>query len=199
MLAIRVPFATVSGAVLAAAVFLGLFNLVNVPFSFDPPQKAVDLVFTPQRRDTPLDNKRDPKVEREPPPIVIDPGVIGPPRDGIEVIPVTYTAPPLEVGTRGRGLTVGTDRDAIPLVRVAPDYPPRELAKGTEGWVRVRFSITPTGMVRDASVVAAEPARVFDDAALKAIARWRYNPRVEGGQAVERIGVQTVIRFEIRE
>jgi protein TonB len=52
--------------------------------------------------------------------------------------------------------------------------------------VQVQFSITPTGTVRDAVVVASEPGAVFDDAALKAIARWRYNPRVDGGVAVER-------------
>ena len=38
---------------------------------------------------------------------------------------------------------------------------------------------------------------MFDDAALKAIARWRYNPKVEDGVAVERVGVQTVIRFQL--
>ena len=41
------------------------------------------------------------------------------------------------------------------------------------------------------------PHNFFDDAALKAIARWRYNPRVEGGVAVERVGVQTIIRFQL--
>jgi periplasmic protein TonB len=45
--------------------------------------------------------------------------------------------------------------------------------------------------------VDAEPKQMFDEAALKAIARWRYNPRVEGGVAVERVGVQTIIRFQL--
>jgi len=87
----------------------------------------------------------------------------------------------------------------LPLVRVAPAYPPRAAASGTEGWVQVQFSITPTGSIRDASVVASEPGTVFDDAALKAIARWRYNPRVDGGVAVERVGMQTVIRFQLEQ
>ena len=82
----------------------------------------------------------------------------------------------------------GEDRDAIPIVRVAPEYPPRAIARGIEGWVQVQFTVTTIGTVKDAIVVAAEPRKTFDDAALKAIARWRYNPKVENGVAVERVG-----------
>ena len=85
----------------------------------------------------------------------------------------------------------------VPLVRVNPDYPPARDPAGTEGWVQVRFSVTAIGTVRDAVVVASEPGTIFDEAALKAIARWRYNPRVENGEAVERVGLQTIIRFEL--
>ena len=63
--------------------------------------------------------------------------------------------------------------------------------------MRVQFSVTSIGTVRDAVVVDSEPDVVFDQAALKAIARWRYNPRVENGEAVERVGLQTLIRFTI--
>ena len=63
--------------------------------------------------------------------------------------------------------------------------------------MKVQFTITPTGTVKDPKVVDAMPKEMFDDAALKAIARWRYNPRVEGGVAVERVGVQTIIRFQL--
>ncbi len=93
---------------------------------------------------------------------------------------------------------MGVDRDAVPLVRIDPEYPQRELVRGTEGWVQVQFSVTGGGTVRDATVVASEPRGVFDEAALEAIARWRYNPRVEGGVAVERVGLQTVIRFQLQ-
>jgi protein TonB len=65
--------------------------------------------------------------------------------------------------------------------------------------VQVQFTITAAGTVKDAKVVDAEPKNIFDDAALRAIARWRYNPKVQEGVAVERVGVQTIIRFEIEE
>jgi protein TonB len=92
-------------------------------------------------------------------------------------------------------LTAGSDQDVLPLVRISPDYPPRAAARGIEGWVLVQFTITEIGTVKDAIVVDAMPKNMFEDSALKAIARWRYNPRVEGGVAVERVGVQTIIRF----
>ena len=57
----------------------------------------------------------------------------------------------------------------------------------------------PTGTVKDPIVVDAMPKSVFDDAALKAIARWRYNPKVENGVAVERVGVQTRIVFQLEQ
>ena len=93
----------------------------------------------------------------------------------------------------------GTDRDVIPVVRVPPDYPARAQSRGIEGWVQIQFSVTPTGTVRDPVVVGADPQGIFEDAALKAIARWRYNPRIDGGVAVERVGLQTVIRFELNK
>jgi protein TonB len=96
-------------------------------------------------------------------------------------------------------LSAGSDTDVIPLVRIAPEYPPRALNRGIEGWVQVQFTITATGAVKDAVVVASDPPRLFDEAALRSIARWRYNPKIEGGVAVERIGVQTVIRFMLEE
>jgi protein TonB len=105
--------------------------------------------------------------------------------------------PTPEARPRTPGLLRGIDGEVIPIVRHPPEYTPRLLDSGTEGWVRVQFTVTSIGTVRDAVVVASEPGTSFDDAALKAIARWRYNPRVVNGEAVERVGLQTVIRFEL--
>ena len=92
--------------------------------------------------------------------------------------------------------SAGSDRDTIPLVRVPPDYPQRALSRGLEGWVQVQFTITGTGSVTDAVVVKSSN-KIFEEAALKSIARWRYNPKIEGGVAVDRVGVQTIIRFTL--
>ena len=114
-----------------------------------------------------------------------------------KVTPLKPIRPEFETVGHDRGLVPGVDGDVIPRVRVNPEYPPRAIAGSIEGWVQVRFTVTAVGTVRDAIVVASEPATIFNEAALKAIARWRYNPRVENGEAVERVGLQTVFRFEL--
>ena len=141
--------------------------------------------------------KHQPKPTRTPPPVtpgtphlqaVVDVGST----------PATWVRPPVSVRVDDGGLRrLGSDRDVQPLVRVPPEYPARLIGRGVEGWVKLQFTITAAGSVQDAFVVDASPQTVFDDAALKAIARWRYNPRVENGAAVERVGMQTVIRFEL--
>ncbi|HTQ99440.1 MAG TPA: energy transducer TonB, partial [Candidatus Acidoferrum sp.] len=92
----------------------------------------------------------------------------------------------------------GSDHDTMPIVRISPQYPSGAQANGVEGWVQVRFNITTTGAVSDARVVDSNPHGVFDKAAVDAIARWRYNPRTEDGQATETRGVETVLRFELK-
>jgi len=66
-----------------------------------------------------------------------------------------------------------------------PDYPPDAVRKRQEGWVEVEFTVTPDGSVANPTVVNANPARVFNAAALSAVGRWTFKPRMENGKAVE--------------
>jgi protein TonB len=198
---LRLPFAVVGGALISSAVFLALYQFVSVPLNIGDPLKATVIEFTRQRVDTPLENKRDQKIERPPPPVVptnnhttliTDTG-------GGEGPVFVRTKLDLRIDDRGMRTAGGVDRDVIPIVRVTPDYPQRAARHGIEGWVQIQFTVTTTGAVRDPVVVGAAPKGEFEDAALKAIARWRYNPRIDGGVAVERVGLQTVIRFELQK
>jgi protein TonB len=89
------------------------------------------------------------------------------------------------------------DTDTVPLVRVDPIYPQRASQRGIEGWVEVEFTITSAGTVKNPRISAFEPSSVFNRAALKAIRKWKYNPKVEDGKAVERPGVKVVLKFEL--
>jgi protein TonB len=82
--------------------------------------------------------------------------------------------------------------DIIPIVRIEPQYPRDALLKGLEGWVRVRFTILPDGSVAEPSVVDAQPPRVFNREAVRAILRWKFKPRIMDGQAVSREAEQTI-------
>jgi protein TonB len=197
--ALRFPFAAGSGLFITLAFFTLLWTFVSRPIDVGPVLTSTDIKFTRQIIDTPVEPKKPPKPTRQAPTIVPPGPRIGPPTDaGLDPVSFVPGNVVVDTGRGGGGLTIGQDREAIPYFRAPPDYPPKAAANGIEGWVQVQFAITAAGTVRDAFVVDASPKGYFEDAALKAIARWRYQPKVDGGVAVERVGLQTIIRFELQ-
>ncbi|MYB32185.1 MAG: M56 family metallopeptidase [Acidobacteria bacterium] len=81
--------------------------------------------------------------------------------------------------------TLGT-RDGVSPPRkiqgVAPVYPPEALAAGAEGVVVVEAAISSTGEVTDVEVVRSVP--LLDEAAVAAVAEWRYTPALLDGEPV---------------
>jgi TonB family protein len=65
---------------------------------------------------------------------------------------------------------------ARPLSQPQPVYPRRALEAEREGYVRLRITIQPDGSVSDAVVTDARPSGWFENAALDAVRRWRYQP-----------------------
>jgi len=89
------------------------------------------------------------------------------------------------------------DTDTIPLVRVEPTYPIRAQERGIQGWVQVEFTISPRGTVVDPQVTAYEPSSIFNQSALRAIRRWKYNPKIVDGKPVSRPGVKVRLDFSL--
>jgi protein TonB len=200
MHALRIPIAALAGGLFTSSMFWLLWTLVETNFEAGDRAEAARIEFSRMRRDTEVATKRDEKVQRERPPPTPETPRMAFSASGIENNVAQLTPVVDARGAMSRmTMSAGSDRDVIPLVRINPDYPPRALSRGLEGWVQVQFTITATGTVKDPVVVNAEPRNIFDDAALKAIARWRYNPKVENGVAVERVGVQTIIRFQLEQ
>jgi len=54
------------------------------------------------------------------------------------------------------------------------------------------------GTVKDPRVIEAEPARIFNREAIRAILKWKFKPRVVDGIAVERRATQ-IIDFSLDE
>jgi protein TonB len=80
----------------------------------------------------------------------------------------------------------GPTRDAVVIEQVIPKFPARaRRLEVTEGTVALEYTVDKTGAVKNAVVVSANPPGVFDDAALAAIQRWRYEPRLQDGAPVE--------------
>jgi len=195
--AIRFPVALFGAFAFCAGLFWVLHTLVSGPvgdFELKPPLK---IDFTPQRKDTVVQERQDkperPKITQVPKMPSVSPTTApdaSPPM-------VLRAEPVVNRGDFGKLTISGSDRDVMPLVRINPEYPRREAARGIEGWVQLEFNITPAGTVDGARVIDADPKNAFDQAALKAIARWKYNPKIVDGKAVERRGIQVVLRFEL--
>jgi protein TonB len=90
-----------------------------------------------------------------------------------------------------------TDGEYLPIVKVAPMYPARAQTQGIEGWVLLKFTVTEAGAVADPVVLESQPPGVFDEAARKAVLKFKYKPRVENGKPIAVPNVQHLIRFEI--
>ena len=70
---------------------------------------------------------------------------------------------------------VGVREDMI-VKRVNPDYPPSAERKSIEGFVDMQFIATASGEVKDVVVINAQPQGVFEDAAVRALKRWKFKP-----------------------
>ncbi|MDZ7787218.1 MAG: TonB family protein [Halofilum sp. (in: g-proteobacteria)] len=99
------------------------------------------------------------------------------------------------VGDFSTGET-GIDTDATPISRVPPQYPLEARREGVQGYVTMEFTIRPDGSVTDITVVGSHPKGTFEKAAKRALARWKFEPREEGGRKVSRRARQT-IRFTL--
>jgi protein TonB len=200
MHALRVPIAVFAAGLFTSGMFWLLWSLINAAFDVSDRAEATRIEFSRMRRDTEVATKRDEKIERERPPPTPETPRMAFSATGIDNNVASLTPIVDARGAMSRlSMSAGSDRDVIPLVRINPDYPPRAQTRGIEGYVIVQFTITATGTVKDAIIVEAQPKGMFDDAALKAIARWRYNPKVEAGTAVERVGIRTRLTFQLEQ
>jgi periplasmic protein TonB len=105
-------------------------------------------------------------------------------RIAINVIPETFR------GGRQLAEKIGkifdlTDLDRIPdpLVQRAPAYPIAMRREGASGTVHVQFVVDVAGQVLDAHVIATTN-HGFDEAAVNAVAKWKFRPGIKSGRKV---------------
>ncbi|MCW8865890.1 MAG: TonB family protein [Colwellia sp.] len=72
-----------------------------------------------------------------------------------------------------------------PLFRSNPKYPIDYARRGKSGWVKIGFTISDFGTVKNAKVIKSEGGKGFEKSALAALEKWRYAPKFEDGQPIE--------------
>jgi len=155
------------------------------------PSLPVNWVLLPEEPD-PVDEVAPIKRETEPPPPI--PRQFQWPADDSQSgyhHPLPQEPVPIPTGL------MSADGDLVPYMTGPPDYPARAAQRGIEGWVLVEFTVTETGRVVAPRVVDAYPGSVFNKAALKAVQRYKYKPRVVHGAAIAVHGVKQRIVFSM--
>ena len=127
-----------------------------------------------------------------------------PPQDMDNINPdaptINIAAPDVQAGgdIGGPGGMNIAEGDYLPIVRVAPVYPARALSRGLEGFVDLSFTVTTTGTVKDPLVIQSTSS-LFERAAIRAVLKFKYKPRVVDGVPVEVPGVKTRITFMLED
>lgn len=91
----------------------------------------------------------------------------------------------------------GVTQNVMPLSRVEPNYPARALKRNIEGSITLSFTIDAKGRAVDVKVTSAQPKRIFDREAIRAIKKWRYQPKIVDGVAVSQFGISQTIEFKL--
>lgn len=88
------------------------------------------------------------------------------------------------------------DQAPRPLLMPQPIYPHSARMRRLSGEVELEFVVTAAGMAEHIQVLSAQPAGIFDDAAIQAVQRWRFQPGVRSGADVS-VRVRQKLTFRL--
>jgi periplasmic protein TonB len=198
----RYAFSILIGVVVTMSLlFLMQVLIATGKQALTKPRDRAKLEFVRVKRNEAL-NTEDFTPEKPPKPPETPPET--PPQDMDNIDPSAPTisvAPPsvaTETSIGGPGGMNIAEGDYLPIVRVAPVYPARALSRGLEGYVDMSFTVTTTGTVKD-PVVVFSTSSLFERAAIRAVLKFKYKPRVVDGVPVDVPNVKTRITFKIEE
>ncbi len=200
---IRLIVSILLGAVVAFGLFVVMAKLVEntgEPGEKPPPPPVIDIIMQEPDEST---NTRvrtpppPPPPPQEPPKVeLVEPEAAEPDANGFSL-----NIPGVDTGSVGVSIGgVGAmmrDGDATPIVRIDPKYPPQAARDGKEGWVDLSFTINEVGGVEDVEVIDADPKRIFDREAKRALRKWKYRPKVVDGVAQRQPGLRVRLEFNL--
>jgi len=194
------------GLPFAGVITIGLFLLMKLLISreieLNEKEETVRFDINPKVEELSI-RQRDVQAERAkevkppPPPPQIEKQKATQPQEGIANITGAipdFDAPQLDRGSVNFNVS---DRDAQPLVRIPPMYPPRAAERGLSGQCTAFFDVSPLG--KPYNVRTECSSSVFARAARRSVEKWKYNPKIIDGKAVARSGVVTVIKFQLAD
>ncbi len=183
-------FAILGGIIATVAVFVAIPLSQKLAEAMDPMVVAVP--------ETVIEAPEDFSLEIEAPPEEIEEKPPEEPMDEPTNLDLGMDLGDLSVGTGG-GFVVEIPKFAMrggddsfgagdldsppqPVAKSQPIYPSKLLSKGIGGRVVVEVVVDATGKIASAKVRNSSGNRDLDEAALKAVRKWRFRPAVQGGK-----------------
>lgn len=90
----------------------------------------------------------------------------------------------------------GRNRDYLPLNYITPEYPVAAIEENVEGYVLVEFTVTKEGSPRGIVILDRSPSNIFNESAVNAAERFRFDPRIMDGNPVDAEGAQYLFTFK---
>jgi len=166
-----------------------------VPATKEAFKKKVTIYETVQPTEPP------PPVDPGRPPITDSPGIpvtvyVPDPEQAPRIISENKYIPPTpEIEATNKG-----NNDAFKFVEAPTLYPVTAVTRGVEGFAVVEFTVGADGSILDAVLVEEGPEGYgFGRAALQAIVKFKYQPRIVDGQALATTGLRERFIFELEE
>ncbi len=197
---LRLTLTAPLAALMTAGLFIGMKVLISGDFKAQTKLAATQFEINPVAEDIIIDDGRVKlavyeKVETPPPPPIIDRTAAVLPTE-----PITHPLKdvpafdPFTLDIKGAEFTI-SDTDATPVLRVAANMPPRAQRSGH---CTVIFDVSPQGEPYNIKTpFCSEP--MFERPTLKAVAKWKYRPKIQDGQAVARTGVKNQMSFNLTD
>ncbi|QYJ93578.1 energy transducer TonB [Shewanella spartinae] len=156
---------------------------LNLSFEPKPPEeKQRDTIIEPQQEPLQPPRRVESFEESETSETGVLPGVIEMPK---------------VVNTTQDSRVVNDTSDALPIIQVSPQYPVSAAQEGKEGYVLLEFDISASGAVENIKVIQARPKRIFDRAAINALKKWKYKPKMEEGRVTPQTKQQVRLDFKL--
>jgi len=151
-----------------------------------------------------VENRRQPPPPPPPPPPTPPKVPVPEPEANNATSSIGFNLPQVNLANGSGGLTapgigMNKDGDATPIVRIEPKYPIAAARKGISGWVKLSFTINKLGGVEDVVVLEAQPRRIFDKEAKRALRKWKYKPKLLDGKPLMQPGLTVQLDFTMDE
>lgn len=181
-----------------------------IPFVISPQEEPPVVTITERAETGPVSAPDTPPLPRGPEPLVLDLGerqtMTAPPFTPVDAGDVMRIMGPAFAGPGGDGSSPWTGGviassllDNPPRTRLqsSPLYPPEARRDGLRGEVLVEFLVDESGRVAEARVVSSSH-RVFEEATLRAVAKWQFEPGRRDGRIV-RFRMAVPVMFNLND